>query len=147
MAETLGSLCDKLTIVKLKRWHSKKREQLIALSRQEKQLTEEIDGFLKAALSSDIPLKHLRSSANKVFKNKEIGIFRLEKDIGGLFSKLAEVNCELWHIQEKVYDFENVPASGKNAVVKRLAVLNLNRNACVEKIDSELYYFVKARKK
>jgi len=28
MAETLGSLCDKLTIVKLKEWHSEKQPEL-----------------------------------------------------------------------------------------------------------------------
>ena len=41
--------------------------------------------------------------------------------IGGVFSKLAEVNCELWHEQEKVYEFEKVPVEHKNGVVKGLA--------------------------
>jgi hypothetical protein len=44
MAETLGSLCDKLTIVKLKEWHSEKQpERMRSLATQEQQLREEID--------------------------------------------------------------------------------------------------------
>jgi hypothetical protein len=38
MAETLGSLCDKLTIVKLKQWHSEDAARLQSLGLQEQQL-------------------------------------------------------------------------------------------------------------
>ena len=39
MAETLGSLCDKLTIVKLKQWHSLRApSRLESLAAQEEQL-------------------------------------------------------------------------------------------------------------
>ena len=52
-----------------------------------------------------------------------------------MFAKLAWVNCELWHEQEKVYDFTSVPADQKDAVVKQLALLNLQRNECIDRID------------
>ena len=53
MAETLGSLCDKLTIVKLKEWHSEKQpERMRSLATQEQQLREEIDAFIADAASS-----------------------------------------------------------------------------------------------
>ena len=46
MAETLGSLCDKLTIVKLKEWHSENQpERMRSLATQEQQLREEIDAY------------------------------------------------------------------------------------------------------
>jgi len=51
MAETLGSLCDKLTTVKLKRWHTDDAERLQSLAKQEAQLNEEINEFVAAARS------------------------------------------------------------------------------------------------
>ena len=43
---------------------------------------------------------------------------------------------KLWHEQEKVYDFEKVPAEQKDIVVRKLAVLNLERNKCIDRINS-----------
>ena len=57
--------------------------------------------------------------------------------IGDVFSQLAEINCKLWHEQEKVYDFEQVPSSEKDLVVKQLALLNLGRNKCIDRIDRQ----------
>jgi hypothetical protein len=47
------------------------------------------------------------------------------------------VNCQLWHEQEKVYEFEKVPAEQKDVVVKGLAILNLKRNKCIDLIDRQ----------
>ncbi|MCX8021025.1 MAG: hypothetical protein N2747_11090 [Chitinophagaceae bacterium] len=137
MAETLGSLCDKLTIVKLKQYHTEDKMKLQNLEHQEKQLIDEINAYIHNAITGMIPVEKLTFAANKVYKEKgnETRIF--EGTIGKVFAELALVNCELWHEQEKVYDFESIPNEEKNQVVKRLAVLNLERNQCIEKIDSE----------
>jgi uncharacterized protein (DUF3084 family) len=57
MAEALGSLCDKVTIVKPKEWHSEKQpERMHSLATQEQQLRDEvqcideIDRQLRAAV-------------------------------------------------------------------------------------------------
>ncbi len=42
MAETLGSLCDKLTIVKLKQFHTVEETRLATLREQAANLCEEI---------------------------------------------------------------------------------------------------------
>ena len=78
MAETLGSLCDKLTIVKLKRWHSEDADRLKSLAAQEKQLQDEINEFMSAAIAGAIPVERLTFAANKVYKKKATrsGIFR-----------------------------------------------------------------------
>jgi hypothetical protein len=55
--------------------------------------------------------------------------------IGEVFSQLADVNCKLWHEQEKVYEFETVPVDQKDTVVKLLALLNLERNKCIDAIN------------
>jgi len=35
-----------------------------------------------------------------------------------------------------VYEFEKVPVSEKDRVVKRLAILNLERTKCIDEIDA-----------
>jgi len=36
-----------------------------------------------------------------------------------------------------MYEFEKVPAMEKNIVVKQLALLNLERNFCIDEIDRQ----------
>jgi len=135
MSETLGSLCDKLTIIKLKQWHSQDKTQLISLDIQEQQLKDEIDEFMGEALSGKISVNRLSFAANKVYQQERNNVSNVEGSIGEVFSQLAEVNCKLWHEQEKVYEFEQVPVSEKDHVVKQLALLNLQRNKCIDRID------------
>ncbi len=146
MAETLGSLCDKLTIVKLKQWHSSDKDRLSSLSTQERQLVEEIDEYVSAALSGEVPAERLVSSANKVFPKEGNDLRNITGELGELVSELAKVNCDIWHVQEKVYQFDAVPADEKNSVIKQLAVLNLERSVCCETIDRRLCELVGARK-
>jgi hypothetical protein len=137
VAETLGSLCDKLTIVKLKQWHSDDSARLTSLSLQEEQLKNEIDSFVSDALAGRLPIDRLSFAANKVFKKEGNDIRSIDGTIGAVFSVLADVNCRLWHEQEKVYEFEKVPAAEKDIVVKQLALLNLERNQCIDRIDQQ----------
>jgi hypothetical protein len=135
MAETLGSLCDKLTIVKLKQWHSEDGARLKSLAVHEEQLRGEIDAFVSEALAGTIPVERLVFASNKVYKRQGNEIGEVTGTLGQVFSQLAQVNCALWHEQEKVYDFEAVAPEQKNAVVKQLALLNLQRNECIDRLD------------
>lgn len=67
MAETLGSLCDKLTIVKLKQYHTEDLSRLDSLANQEKQLLQEIDIYIQDVLKGKIPKEKLVFSSNKVY--------------------------------------------------------------------------------
>ena len=142
MAETLGMLCDKLTIVKLKQFHTSDPERLSSLDNQESMLKEEINSFLADAINGNIPISKLSFASNKVFKAEGNKIREIEGSIGQLFSELADVNCKLWHEQEKVYEFEKVANEEKNIVVKNLALLNLERNKCIDLIDKNLVKFI-----
>ena len=135
MAETLGSLCDKLTIVKLKQWHSTEPVRLESLASQETQLRNEIDELVDAALSGNVEPHRLTFASNKIYKHEGNQVPPVTGTLGQVCSRIAAVNCELWHEQEKVYEFEKVPADGKDAVVKKLALLNLERNQCIDRID------------
>ena len=142
MAETLGSLCDKLTIVKLKQWHSEDEAKLRSLALQEQQLQAEINEFISSAINGQIALECLTFASNKVYKQSGNEIRDIAGSIGTIFSGLAEVNCKLWHEQEKVYEFEKVPAEEKDQVVKQLAILNLERNKCIDAIDQNFHSMV-----
>ena len=137
MAETLGSLCDKLTIIKLKQFHTDNQERLVSLSNQERQIKTEIDEFVDAARSGQIPTSRLSFAANKVYKKEGNVISEVTGSLGHVVSALADVNCRLWHQQELVYDFERVPSEEKDAVIKKLALLNLERNQCIDQIDKQ----------
>ena len=146
MAETLGSLCDKLTIVKLKQYHTENEGKLLSLKKQQDQLITEIEEFISDAVSGTIPVNRLTFRSNKVFKSQNNKVRKIEGTIGYVFGKLAEINCLLWHEQEKVYEFEKVPILEKNRVVKQLGILNLERVSCIDKIDANFVKLVRKKK-
>ena len=137
MAETLGMLCDKLTIVKLKQYHTTDEVRLISLNKQCDQLQIEIDEYFSDGFAGNIPAERLTFASNKVFKQQGNEVKEIQGKIGEIFSQLADVNCKLWHEQEKVYEFESVPVDQKDSVVKLLALLNLERNKCIDAINSQ----------
>jgi hypothetical protein len=137
MAETLGSLCDKLIIVNLKIWHCDEEAKRSSLLKQATNIQGELNEFMADAIKENIPQDKLTFASNKIYSKKGNDIEEIEGTIGSVFSKLADVNCELWHEQEKVYEFEKVPVEQKNGVVKGLALLNLKRNKCIDLIDRQ----------
>ena len=137
MAETLGMLCDKLTIIKLKQYHTDEAERLESLDKQAGQLQEEINEYIIDAVAGLIPADRLTFAANKVFKKEGNKVDDVSGGFGEIFLQLADVNCRLWHEQEKVYAFEQVPADEKDTVVKQLARLNLERNKCIDAINGQ----------
>src|SRR6266567_9580279 len=143
MAETLGSLSDKLVTVKLKQYHTEDQTRLQSLSRQETQLRTEIDEFISAAIAGKIPLERLTFEANKVYKKEGNETRALKGSLGQMFAHLSEVNCKLWHVQETVYDFEASPAAEKDGVIRELAVLNLERNNCIDELDRTFLSIIK----
>ena len=143
MAETLGMLCDKLTIVKLKEYHTEDSDRLQSLKIQAKHLQQEIDQYIAHVIKGYIDESQLTFAANKVFKKEGNVVPDVQGEIGEVFYQLADVNCRLWHEQEKVYDFEKVPLQQKDIVIKQLAILNLQRNKCIDSINEQFAELVK----
>ena len=100
------------------------------------QLQAEIDEYIINAVEGNIPVDRMTFDANKVFKKEGNTVAEVMGNFGEVVAQLADVNCQLWHEQEKVYDFEKVPAEQKDIVVRKLAVLNLERNKCIDRINS-----------
>jgi hypothetical protein len=144
MAETLGSLCDKLTTVKLKLWHTEDPDRLQSLEKQEQQLHAEIEEFISGAIAGTIPPERLTFAANKVYKKDGNETSDFRGTLGQMFSKLADTNCKLWHVQEKVYEFEAIPVDEKDAVIRELAIVNLERNQNNDRLDEEFRKVVEA---
>jgi hypothetical protein len=147
LAETLRSLCDKLATVKLKLWHTEDDDRLQSLRAQEKQLQQEIDEFMSAAMSGDIPLERLTFAQNKVYKKEGNVVPEFNGTLGESFAQLANTVCKLWHVQEKVYEFESIPMAEKDAVIKELAIVNLERNQCMDQLDRQFRDLVEAARK
>jgi hypothetical protein len=146
MAETLGMLCDKLTIVKLKQYHSEDEARLKSLEIQATQLQHEINEYVSDAVNGNIVPSKMTFAANKVFKKEGNTIAEIKGNMGEVFYQLADVNCRLWHEQEKVYEFEQVPVDEKDKVVKQLALLNLERNKCIDAINELLVNLISENK-
>jgi len=144
MAETLGTLADKLTTVQLKLWHTDDPERTRSLETQQKQLQDEINEFVAAAFAGEIPIERLTFAANKVYKKEGNVVPESQGTIGEMFAQLAAVDCRLWHVQEKVYEFEQVPMDQKDELVKQLAIVNLERNQCIDRLDEKFRKAIEA---
>jgi len=144
LAETLGSLCDKLATVKLKLWHSDDPDRRQSLASQEQQLQQEIDEFMSAAMAGDISLERLTFAQNKVYKKEGNVVPEFKGTLGESFAQLANTVCKLWHVQEKVYEFEAIPMEQKDGVIKELAIVNLERNQCIDQLDRQFRDLVEA---
>ena len=131
-------LCDKLTIVKLKQYHTDNAERLASLDKQASQLKDEIDEYIVDAIEGRIPIDRMSFAANKVYKEEGNDVSEVNGNFGEIIYQLADINCRLWHEQEKVYDFKSVPAEEKDKVVNQLAILNLERNRCIDAINNFL---------
>ncbi len=135
MAETLGMLCDKLTIVKLKQYHTEDQDRLSSLANQAILLQTEINEYISDAIDGKINPERMIFASNKVYKKEGNTVREVFGNFGQVFFQLSDVNCRLWHEQEKVYEFEKVPVDEKDNVVKQLALLNLERNNCIDAIN------------
>ena len=145
MAETLGMLCDKLTIAQLKIYHTEDENRLKSLTSQIEQLQNEIDEYVSDAIAGKIPVERMTFAANKVFKKEGNAVEEVTGSFGEVFYQLANVNCKLWHEQEKVYDFEKVGIDEKDAVVKQLALLNLQRNKCIDSLNEQFVHLISSK--
>lgn len=137
--ETLGSLIDKLSVVKLKQYHTHlgDRERHDNLAMQERDLIHEISDYLRDAISGKIPNGKLSVKQNKI----HIGMADPDiyfGNIGNLMSMLAQANCEIWHCQEKLYNFKAIPPEDKDVVVEAISRENLKRTRCIEGINIKL---------
>ena len=157
MAETLGSLIDKLSIKNLRYWHldedvqakdasDPQKEELTAkmklVDRQRKELLEEIDGFLEAAFAGKV---RIRDEKVKLYKNLNVISSEDLNHLGETVSKLAMSNIKLWHLEDEVRR-EDLPDADIVKIKRTIDTNNQERNNFMDKVDEILENFVKQAK-
>ena len=157
MAETLGSLIDKLSIKNLRYWHLDEDSQARDVSdpqkqelmdkmdlvdRQRKELLEEIDVFLSSALAGEV---RIRDEKVKLYKNLNVTSAENVNHLGEAVSKLAMSNIKLWHLEDDVRR-EDLPDTDIVKTKRKIDTNNQERNNFMDKVDEILENFVKQAK-
>ena len=154
MAETLGSLIDKLSIKNLRYWHldedaqardvsDPQKQELMdkmeLVDRQRKELLEEIDVFLSSALAGEV---RIRDEKVKLYKNLNVTSAENVNHLGEAVSKLAMSNIKLWHLEDEVRR-EDLPDTDIVKTKRKIDTNNQERNNFMDKVDEILENFVK----
>ena len=154
MAETLGSLIDKLSIKNLRYWHideviqakgasDPQMEELKAkrdlVDSQRKDLLGEIDAFLEAALAGEVKI---RDEKVKLYKNLNVASSDGLNNLGKAVSELAMSNIKLWHLEDEVRR-EDLPDSEIVKTKRTIDTTNQERNNFMDKVDEILESTVK----
>jgi len=154
MAETLGSLIDKLSIKNLRYWHldeaaqardasDLQKQELMdkveLVDRQRKELLEEIDVFLSSALAGEV---RIRDEKVKLYRNLNVTSAENVNHLGEAVSKLAMSNIKLWHLEDEVRR-EDLPDADVVKTKRKIDTNNQERNNFMDKVDEILENFVK----
>jgi hypothetical protein len=145
MAETLGSLVDKLSIKNLRIWHleealekDKASEELQGkrdlADKQRQNLVQEINSFLVAALEGKVCI---RDEKIKMYTNTNVSSSDSVKKLGEAVSELAFRNIKLWHCEDEVRRTDLADAEIVQ-IKRRIDSTNQERNDLMDKVDEIL---------
>ena len=145
MAETLGSLVDKLSIKNLRIWHLEEvlekdsdSEELKAkrdlAEKQRQNLVQEINGFFLAALQGEVCI---RDEKIKMYTNTNVSSSDSIKKLGEAVSELAFRNIKLWHCEDEVRRTD-LADSEIVKIKRRIDTTNQERNDLMDKVDEIL---------
>jgi hypothetical protein len=146
MAETLGSLVDKLAIKDIREFHLRqmldnkddkfpKRElkkKLEVLLDQKNALRKEIDDFIILAFKGKILLKDEKLKLYNAVK--DMGRILQTASLGEAVSGLAQKNLELWHLEDEARR-RDVGLDFIGRIKRRIDLTNQQRNDYIDKID------------
>ena len=147
MAETLGSLVDKLSIKNLRIWHldealeqknasdySELKARRDLADKQRKNLVNEINDFLVSAFKGEVCI---RDEKIKLYANTNVSSSDSIKQLGEAVSELAFRNIKLWHCEDEVRrtDLADVEIV---KIKRRIDTTNQERNDLMDKVDEIL---------
>ncbi|OGW15999.1 MAG: hypothetical protein A3K09_06370 [Nitrospinae bacterium RIFCSPLOWO2_12_FULL_47_7] len=146
MAETLGSLVDKISIKNLRLWHldemieadgkdtGQLKEKRDLVARQQQDLANEIDAFLIAAYQGKVKI---RDEKVKLYQNRNVAASDGITSMGQAVSELSSRNIRLWHLEDRVRRTDLTDAEIV-ACKKQIDTSNQERNDLMDKIDEIL---------
>ncbi len=144
MAETLGSLVDKLTIknIRLNNLRKKGSEKKIDIVQsQRRELIEEMNQFLARALKRKVKLKDEKVKLYKQPRVEE----KILATLGALVDRLCQKNMQLWHLEDEARR-SDVNDAYIGRIKRKIDITNLNRNDLIDRIDELLERKVKKSK-
>ena len=149
MAETLGSLIDKLSIKNLRYWHldeliqqenssdlktEELKAKLIIVESQRKDLLNEINAFLAAALAGEVKVCDEKV---KLYRNTNVSSLEKVSKLGEAVSELAMSNTRIWHLEDEVRR-EDLLDSEVVKLKRKIDQNNQERCNLVDKVDEIL---------
>ena len=156
MAETLGSLVDKLSIKNLRIWHldealeqkntsdyAELKAKRDLADKQRKNLVNEINDFLVSAFKAEVCI---RDEKIKLYANTNVSSSDSIKKLGEAVSELAFRNIKLWHCEDEVRrtDLADVEIV---KIKRRIDTTNQERNDLMDKVDEILQIESEEKKK
>lgn len=143
MAETLGSLIDKLTIKNirldnLRRKGKKSRKKVNIVQCQRRRLIEEMDQFLAQALKAKVKLKDEKVKLYRQSRMRE----KISGTLGTLVDSLCQKNMQLWHLEDEARR-PDVSDAYIGKIKRKIDIANLSRNDLIDRIDELLERKVK----
>ena len=147
MAETLGSLVDKLSIKNLRIWHldealeqkntsdyAELKAKRDLADKQRQTLVNEINDFLVSAFKGEVCI---RDEKIKLYANTNVSSSDSIKKLGEAVSELAIRNIKLWHCEDEVRrtDLADVEIV---KIKRRIDTTNQERNDLMDKVDEIL---------
>ena len=149
MAETLGSLIDKITINDLRQYHLKEmlksrakkfsapelKKRLRLAQLQKEDLMQEINDFITAAVKGKVKI---REEKLKIY-NAPRDIERIPKlnSLGQAISFLAQKNLELWHLEDEARR-KGVGDTYIGKIKRKIDRANQQRNDLIDTLDELL---------
>jgi len=146
LAETLGSLIDKLTIKNirldnLRKKGKKSRKKMNIVQSQRRRLLEEMNQFLTQALKGKVKLKDEKVKLYRQPKAKE----KILGTLGALVDSLCRKNMQLWHLEDAARR-SDVSDAYIGRIKRKIDIANLGRNDLIDRIDELLERKVKKAK-
>ena len=156
MAETLGSLVDKLSIKNLRIWHldealeqkntsdyAELKAKRDLADKQRQNLVNEINDFLVSAFKGEVCI---RDEKIKLYANTNVSSSASIKKLGEAVSELAFRNIKLWHCEDEVRrtDLADVEIV---KIKRRIDTTNQERNDLMDKVDEILQIESEEKKK
>ena len=155
MAETLGSLVDKLTIKSLREFYIRKllggkkagmfsrkelKSKLGILQSQKRNLNKEIEGFMIKAVKNKAIITDEKL---KLYNKPELrGKTGQLKDVSLGIDRLAKKNIELWHLEDEARR-KDVNNAYVGKIKKKIDKTNQQRNDLIDAIDRLFKKYIK----
>ena len=144
MAETLGSLVDKLTIKNIRLNNLRKKgskKKINIVQSQRKELIEEMNQFLARVSKRKVKLKDEKVKLYKQPKVEE----KILATLGALVDRLCQKNMQLWHLEDEARR-SDVNDAYIGRIKRKIDITNLSRNDLIDRIDELLERKVKKSK-